>query len=169
MQLDNQVICQFRFICGERWEDLTSIEGEATQRFCTVCKSHVYLTTNYEELEKNISAKRCVAIFLENAEGPAQKFMGFTVPAMPSPPGSLDPILFRPVVEIEVPDAIVKRLNVNNVRRVGDLVHCTQTQLVEQFGMTKIELDDVMEVLASRGLSLGMNIENWSILSAKKL
>lgn len=84
MELDHKIICQFRFVCTERWNDLVPVTGDGNKRFCSVCDSPVYLTTSYEELETNVAAKRCVAVFLQNPEGPPMEFMGDVV--IPLPP-----------------------------------------------------------------------------------
>jgi len=76
MQLDNNVICRFRFTCTEHWGDLMPFADDPTKRFCAVCKTPVHLTSSYEELAINIAAKRCVAIFLANPDGPTSEFMG---------------------------------------------------------------------------------------------
>jgi DNA-directed RNA polymerase alpha subunit len=169
MQLDHNVICHFRFICSERWETLTPIEGYANKRFCGACNSPVYLTKNYEELEINISAKRCVAMFLEKPQKQKREFMGLVVPALRPPysPDSLDPILTRSVVELELTPGILKKLQINNIKLLGDLAQCTKSQLTEQFGVTNRQLNELLEALVSRGLSLGMRIENWGASSAK--
>jgi DNA-directed RNA polymerase alpha subunit len=169
MQLDHNVICHFRFICSERWEDLTPIKGYANKRFCDVCSSPVYLTSNYEELEVNVNAKRCVAVIVEKSQEREQEFMGLVVPAMRSPysPDSTDAILTRPVAELELPPDIFNKLQANNVQLVGDLVQCSTSQLSEKIGVDNRDLNKLLEVLASRDLSLGMHLENWGLLSKK--
>jgi DNA-directed RNA polymerase alpha subunit len=167
MQLGHNVICHFRFICSGRWEDLTPIKGYTNKRFCDVCSSPVYLTSNYEELAININAKRCVAISLGKSHEQEQKFMGLVVPVRRSPysPDSPDPILTRPVAELELTPGIFRKLQANNVQLIGDLVQCSPSQLSEQIGATNHQLNELMEVLASRDLSIGMHLEDWGLLS----
>ena len=167
MQLDHNVICHFRFICSERWEYLSPIAGDPNKRFCDVCSSPVYLTSNYEELETNISAKRCVAIFLENSQESQREFMGLVVPAMSGSPDAFDPVLARPLDDLEITPEILSKLRANNVQLIGDLVQCTPSQLFEQIGVTHPELNELSDVLASRGLTTGMHLENWGPYSEK--
>lgn len=164
MQIDHNVICQLRFKCTELWEGLMPIQGDSTKRFCAVCKSLVYLTTSYEELETNISAKRCVVLYLKEAERPELEVMGFFEPTLP---GTLDPIFTRPIEEIELAQVSLDMLRANNVQLVGDLVQCGQSQLVEQFGADEHQLYEIVETLASRGLTIDMVLENWELLSAR--
>jgi len=169
MQLDNTVICHFKFICSERWEGLEPIDGYSNKRFCGVCNSPVYLTANYQELEANINEKRCVAIFLDKSMDGEQKFLGLVVPVMRTPysPDAPDPILMRPVIELEFTADLVEKLQANNVELIGDLAQCTSSQISEQIGATDLQLTEILEVLVSRGLSMGMFIENWELHSKK--
>lgn len=167
MQFNHNVICQFRFICSERWEGLTPIEGFSNKRYCSICSSAVYLTENYEELEVNIAAKRCVALFLDKSLEHEQELIGLVVPVRRSrySPDTPDPILTRPVDELELTPGILEKLQANNVQLIGDLAQYTPTQLSVQIGVTACQLNEVLEVLASRGLFAGMHIENWVLHS----
>lgn len=167
MQLDHKVICRFRFICTERWEGLIPVAGDSKKRFCAVCETPVYLTNSYEELETNIAAKRCVAIFLASKEGPSLEFMGDVQPAAPGCEISQEPIFTRPIEELELSGAASDVLRVNDVKLFGDLVICTKTLLVEQFRITDNQMEEILEALACRGLTIGMRLDNWELVSAK--
>lgn len=173
MQIDHRVICQFRFLCTERWEGLAPISGDAKKRFCAVCNSPVYLTSNYEELGANIAAKRCVAIFLENRTGPPLEFIGDIQSA--GQPIS-EAYLFRSVDELtqlfdvealNLAAGITDVLKVNNVFLIGDLVNCTEAQLSELFATAPSSLSEIKEILASLGLKIGMQLDDWERRSAE--
>jgi DNA-directed RNA polymerase alpha subunit len=166
MQLDDTVICQFRFKCTERWDDLTPIAGESTTRFCTVCRSPVYMTGSYEELAINIREKRCVAIFLENPSGPSLELMGDVRPTIPGTEDSLSKILSRSVDLLEFTAETEKALKANGVQLFGDLIHCTSDQLISEFQITEIQLSEILEVLACHGFTIGMKIDDWATSSA---
>ena len=168
MQLDHKVICQFRFTCAERWAGLVPIEGDSQKRFCDVCKKPVYLTSSYEELAFNISAKRCVAIFLENAVDPPLEVMGDFGGLASSFNAAPDPFLLRPISELQLSETITVALKVQgDVRLVGDLIHCTPMQLEEGFGLNESQVSEIKEVLGSHGLMLGTNLSDWAIVSAE--
>ena len=156
MQLDHNVICQFQLLCTERWENLTPIVGDVQKRFCTLCKNPVYLTSSYAELEANIAASRCVAIFLANPEEIPMEYMGFVLPEGPGV-GNRD-IFTKQIEHLEISFATASALKIKNVTLVGDLVVCTDAQLAEQFGITSSQLDEIKETLASFGLTTGMMI-----------
>ena len=150
MRLDHTVICQFKFICNERWENLATIPNEPNRRFCSVCNTQVHLTDSYRELEKNITAKRCVAIFLENPGAKPSEYMG-----------SFDPyMLTRSVDELDLLSSTSELLTINGLQVIGDLITRTEIQLVGEFGITENQLSEILEMLASRGLTLGMKIED---------
>ena len=171
MRLDHTVICQFQFICNERWENLTTIHNEPTIRFCSVCNSQVHLTDNYKELEKNFAAKRCVAIFIEGPETETFPYMGGPWPSSDDPSSyvepKLDPIVNKPVDELELLSSTSELLKINRLQLVGDLITRTEVQLVEEFGITENQLNEILDMLADLGLTLGMKIEDWQIESAK--
>ena len=76
MNLEYAVICQFRFVCSQKWTNLVPIYGEIGRRHCTVCDKSVHLTTTYEELASHAAARRCVAIFAEEPQGQQLEIMG---------------------------------------------------------------------------------------------
>lgn len=157
MQLDSNVICQFRFICTERWDGLTPIEGDLKKRFCTVCKTPVYLTSSYDELATNIAAQRCVAIFLPSPDEMEMATMGMIFPDA----DIFDSTFFVPVEELELTPPTQNALKVGNLKCIGDVVRHTNAQLAEGFGITGSQLEEISEALASYGLTTGMKLDGW--------
>ena len=85
---------------------------------------------------------------------------GFAEPTQPRP-GSFDPILLRPVDELELTVRSANCLKAENIYYIGDLIQRTETELLKTPNLGRKSLNEIKEVLASRGLTLGMRLENW--------
>ena len=72
-----------------------------------------------------------------------------------------DPILLRPVDELELTVRSANCLKAENIYYIGDLIQRTETELLKTPNLGRKSLNEIKEVLASRGLSLGMKLENW--------
>ena len=80
----------------------------------------------------------------------------------PAPRGaSFDPILLRPVDELELTVRSANCLKAENIYYIGDLIQRTETELLKTPNLGRKSLNEIKEVLASRGLTLGMKLENW--------
>lgn len=73
----------------------------------------------------------------------------------------IDPILLRPVDELELTVRSANCLKAESVNYIGDLVQRTEVELLKTPNLGKKSLTEIKNVLASRGLSLGMKLENW--------
>jgi DNA-directed RNA polymerase subunit alpha len=73
----------------------------------------------------------------------------------------IDPILLRPVDELELTVRSANCLKAENINYIGDLVQRTEVELLRTPNLGKKSLTEIKEVLASRGLTLGMKLENW--------
>ena len=73
----------------------------------------------------------------------------------------LDPILLRPVDELELTVRSANCLKAEGIYYVGDLIQRTEVELLKTPNLGKKSLTEIKDVLASRGLSLGMRLENW--------
>jgi len=73
----------------------------------------------------------------------------------------VDPILLRPVDELELTVRSANCLKAENIYYIGDLIQRTETELLKTPNLGKKSLTEIKDVLASRGLSLGMRLENW--------
>ena len=74
---------------------------------------------------------------------------------------SVDPILLRPVDELELTVRSANCLKAENIYYIGDLIQRTETELLKTPNLGRKSLNEIKEVLASRGLTLGMKLENW--------
>ena len=72
-----------------------------------------------------------------------------------------DPILLRPVDDLELTVRSANCLKAEAIQYIGDLVQSTEVELLKTPNLGKKSLTEIKDVLASRGLSLGMRLENW--------
>ncbi len=82
-----------------------------------------------------------------------------TTPAASSQ--SFDPILLRPVDELELTVRSANCLKAENIYYIGDLIQRTENELLKTPNLGRKSLNEIKEVLASRGLTLGMKLESW--------
>jgi len=73
----------------------------------------------------------------------------------------IDPILLRPVDDLELTVRSANCLKAENIYYIGDLIQRTEVELLKTPNLGKKSLTEIKDVLASRGLSLGMRLENW--------
>jgi len=73
----------------------------------------------------------------------------------------IDPILLRPVDDLELTVRSANCLKAENIYYIGDLIQRTETELLKTPNLGRKSLNEIKEVLASRGLTLGMRLENW--------
>lgn len=81
---------------------------------------------------------------------------------------SFDPILLRPVDELELTVRSANCLKAENIYYIGDLIQRTENELLKTPNLGRKSLNEIKEVLASRGLTLGMKLENWPPTSLDK-
>ncbi len=88
----------------------------------------------------------------------------------PAPRGAaqFDPILLRPVDELELTVRSANCLKAENIYYIGDLIQRTENELLKTPNLGRKSLNEIKEVLASRGLTLGMKLENWPPAALEK-
>ena len=79
----------------------------------------------------------------------------------------IDPVLLRPVDDLELTVRSANCLKAENIYYIGDLIQRTEVELLKTPNLGKKSLTEIKDVLASRGLSLGMRLENWPPASIK--
>ena len=77
------------------------------------------------------------------------------------PREEVDPILLRPVDDLELTVRSANCLKAENIYYIGDLVQRTEVELLKTPNLGKKSLTEIKDVLASKGLQLGMRLENW--------
>ncbi|MBE9608927.1 DNA-directed RNA polymerase subunit alpha [Chitinilyticum piscinae] len=80
----------------------------------------------------------------------------------------IDPILLRPVDDLELTVRSANCLKAENIYYIGDLIQRTETELLKAPNLGRKSLNEIKEVLASKGLSLGMRLENWPPVGLEK-
>jgi len=73
----------------------------------------------------------------------------------------LDPIMLRPIDDLELTVRSTNCLKGENIHYIGDLVQRNESDLLKTPNLGKKSLNEIKTVLASRRLSLGMILENW--------
>ncbi|MDY6322666.1 MAG: DNA-directed RNA polymerase subunit alpha [Succinivibrio sp.] len=79
----------------------------------------------------------------------------------PSAPPLPDPVLMQPVDDLELTVRSANCLKAENIIYIGDLVQRTEVELLKTPNLGKKSLTEIKDVLAQRGLSLGMRVANW--------
>ncbi|MDP2195520.1 MAG: DNA-directed RNA polymerase subunit alpha [Rhodocyclaceae bacterium] len=82
---------------------------------------------------------------------------------------TVDPILMRPVDDLELTVRSANCLKAENIYYIGDLIQRTETELLKTPNLGRKSLNEIKEVLASRGLTLGMKLENWPPAGLEKM
>lgn len=77
------------------------------------------------------------------------------------PVEEFDPILLRPVDDLELTVRSANCLKAENIFYIGDLIQRTEVELLKTPNLGKKSLTEIKDVLAVKGLSLGMRLENW--------
>jgi DNA-directed RNA polymerase subunit alpha len=73
----------------------------------------------------------------------------------------IDPILLRPVDDLELTVRSANCLKAENIFYIGDLIQRTEVELLKTPNLGKKSLTEIKDVLASHGLALGMRLEVW--------
>lgn len=79
----------------------------------------------------------------------------------PSRAPQIDPILLRPVDDLELTVRSANCLKAENIYYIGDLIQRTENELLKCPNLGKKSMTEIKEVLFSRGLTLGMKLDNW--------
>ena len=84
------------------------------------------------------------------------------------PEDEIDPVLLRPVDDLELTVRSANCLKAESIYYIGDLIQRTEVELLKTPNLGKKSLTEIKDVLAERGLSLGMRLDNWPPASLKK-
>jgi DNA-directed RNA polymerase subunit alpha len=86
---------------------------------------------------------------------------GLALPPAGARGPQMDPILMRPVDDLELTVRSANCLKAENIYYIGDLIQRTENELLKTPNLGRKSLNEIKEVLATRGLTLGMRLENW--------
>ena len=73
----------------------------------------------------------------------------------------IDPALLRPVDDLELTVRSANCLKAESIYYIGDLIQRTETELLKTPNLGRKSLNEIKDVLASRGLALGMKVDSW--------
>ena len=73
----------------------------------------------------------------------------------------VDPVFLQPVDELELTVRSANCLKSESILYIGDLVILSEAELLKAPNLGKKSLNEIKDILSSRGLSLGMHIPNW--------
>ncbi|MDO5686927.1 MAG: DNA-directed RNA polymerase subunit alpha [Neisseria sp.] len=81
----------------------------------------------------------------------------------------IDPILLRPVDDLELTVRSANCLKAEDIYYIGDLIQRTETELLKTPNLGRKSLNEIKEVLASKGLTLGSKLETWPPAGLERL
>ncbi|MFA7439242.1 DNA-directed RNA polymerase subunit alpha [Castellaniella sp.] len=99
-----------------------------------------------------------VFVSLADKDGGAAAGAGGLADSISAP---IDPVLLRPVDDLELTVRSANCLKAENIYYIGDLIQRTENELLKTPNLGRKSLNEIKEVLATRGLTLGMKLENW--------
>ena len=85
----------------------------------------------------------------------------------PKPKQEVDPILFRPIDDLQLSVRAMNCLKAEEIKSIGELVHRKKSDLLKTPNLGKKSLKEIEEALASKGLAMDMTIPGWSPESAR--
>jgi DNA-directed RNA polymerase subunit alpha len=94
---------------------------------------------------------------------------GTAMPVEQQKPVQVDPVLLRPVDDLELTVRSANCLKAENIYYIGDLIQRSENELLKTPNLGRKSLNEIKEVLASRGLTLGMKLENWPPAGLEKV
>lgn len=83
------------------------------------------------------------------------------IPEIKEEKPAFEPILLRPVDDLELTVRSANCLKAESIHYIGDLVQRTEVELLKTPNLGKKSLTEIKDILASRNLSLGMKLDNW--------
>ena len=73
----------------------------------------------------------------------------------------VDPLLIRPVDDLELTVRSANCLKAENIYYIGDLIQRHENDLLKAPNLGRKSLNEIKDILATKGLSLGMKVDNW--------
>jgi DNA-directed RNA polymerase subunit alpha len=73
----------------------------------------------------------------------------------------INPVLLRPVDDLELTVRSANCLKAESIFYIGDLVQRSENELLRTPNLGRKSLNEIIEVLNNEGLDLGMKVDNW--------
>ncbi len=145
-----------------------SVESARVEQRTDLDKLILEIETN-GVVEPEEAVRNAARLLIEQLS-PFADLKGVTLPSeQPKQMGpQIDPILLRPVDELELTVRSANCLKAENIYYIGDLIQRTETELLKTPNLGRKSLNEIKEVLAARGLTLGMKLENWPPMGLDK-
>ena len=86
---------------------------------------------------------------------------GVDIPGAIEGSAAFDPLLLRPVDDLELTVRSANCLKAENIFYIGDLIQRSEADLLKTPNLGKKSLTEIKDILATKGLELGMRLENW--------
>ncbi len=137
-----------------------SVEAARVEQRTDLDKLIIELETN-GTIDPEEAIRRAASILREQLTVFVDLEADEAVVAPESEEPAFDPILLRPVDDLELTVRSANCLKAENIFLIGDLIQRTEVELLKTPNLGKKSLTEIKDVLATRGLSLGMRLENW--------
>jgi len=110
------------------------------------------------EPEKAVTA--AAAILMDQLSSFADmSFQQSSAPVLEKP--KINPVLLRPVDDLELTVRSANCLKAESIFYIGDLVQRSENELLRTPNLGRKSLNEIIEVLNNEGLDLGMKVDNW--------
>ncbi len=129
----------------EVWTDGSLTPEEAIAHAAKILKDQLSIFITFEEEEEEASAQE-----------------------LPEETEKLNENLFRSVDELELSVRSANCLKHADIKLIGDLVQKTEAEILATKNFGRKSLNEIKEILAEMGLSLGMKIDNWPYKKKEK-
>jgi DNA-directed RNA polymerase subunit alpha len=136
-----------------------NVEAARVEQRTDLDKLVIDMETN-GTIEPEEAIRRAATILAEQLEAFVE-LRDMSEPEQKEEKPEFDPILLRPVDDLELTVRSANCLKAEAIHYIGDLVQRTEVELLKTPDLGKKSLTEIKDVLASRGLSLGMRLENW--------
>jgi len=144
-----------------------SVEAARVEQRTDLDKLIVDIETN-GVLEPEAAIRNAARILVEQASVFAE-LEGTPMSAEPAKQQQVDPLLLRPVDDLELTVRSANCLKAENIYYIGDLIQRSENELLKTPNLGRKSLNEIKEVLAARGLTLGMKLENWPPAGLEKV
>lgn len=136
-----------------------AVESARVEQRTDLDKLIINMETN-GTLDPEEAIRRAATILAEQLEAFVE-LRDISEPVAKEEKPEFDPILLRPVDDLELTVRSANCLKAEAIQYIGDLVQRTEVELLKTPNLGKKSLTEIKDVLASRGLNLGMRLENW--------